>query len=83
MPIASVGLFTDQVSLAKLLEPPINVLRVSLHPQGMAPHIVNLAEWRVHVLDRLRRQIALTGDRRARGAVRRAACLSRRRAGDQ
>jgi transcriptional regulator with XRE-family HTH domain len=58
----SVGLFMTQVSSAELLEPPINVLRVSLHPLGMAPHIVNLSEWRVHILDRLRRQIALTGD---------------------
>jgi hypothetical protein len=58
----SVGLFMNQLSSAELREPPINVLRVSLHPLGMAPHIVNLSEWRVHILDRLRRQIALTGD---------------------
>jgi hypothetical protein len=45
-----------------LLEPPVNVLRVSLHPEGVAPRIANLAEWRGHLLDRLRRQIALTGD---------------------
>jgi hypothetical protein len=43
-----------------LLEPPVNVLRVSLHPEGLAPRIVNLGEWRGHLLDRLRRQIALT-----------------------
>ena len=46
----------------ELLEPPVNALRVSLHPNGMAPRIVNLAEWRAHLLERLRRQIALTGD---------------------
>ena len=46
----------------ELLEPPVNALRVSLHPDGMAPRIVNLAEWRAHLLERLRRQIALTGD---------------------
>jgi hypothetical protein len=57
----SVGLFMDQIP-AELLTPPINVLRVSLHPLGMAPRIVNLGEWRVHILDRLRRQITLTGD---------------------
>ena len=41
-----------------LLAPPVNVLRVSLHPDGMAPRIVNLGEWRAHLLGRLRRQIA-------------------------
>jgi transcriptional regulator with XRE-family HTH domain len=41
---------------------PMNVLRLSLHPQGLAPMIVNLAEWRQHLLARLRRQIALSGD---------------------
>ncbi len=45
-----------------LLEPPINVLRVSLHPDGMAPSIVNLAQWRRHVLFRLRRQADRSGD---------------------
>jgi transcriptional regulator with XRE-family HTH domain len=41
---------------------PFNVLRISLHPQGLAPMIVNLAEWRQHLLARLRRQIAFGGD---------------------
>jgi transcriptional regulator with XRE-family HTH domain len=45
-----------------LLAPPANVLRVSLHPDGMAPRIVNLGEWRAHLFGRLRRQVALTGD---------------------
>jgi transcriptional regulator with XRE-family HTH domain len=45
-----------------LLSPPINVLRISLHPQGLAPRIVNLAEWRAHLLARLRRQIDATAD---------------------
>jgi transcriptional regulator with XRE-family HTH domain len=45
-----------------LLAPSANVLRVSLHPDGMAPRIVNLGEWRAHLLGRLRRQVALTGD---------------------
>ena len=45
-----------------LLEPPVNVLRLSLHPEGMAPRIANLGEWRAHLLERLRRQITLTGD---------------------
>jgi transcriptional regulator with XRE-family HTH domain len=45
-----------------LLEPPVNVLRLSLHPDGMAPRIRNLAEWRTHVLHRLDRQALATGD---------------------
>ena len=44
------------------LRPPVNVLRLSLHPQGLAPRIANLAEWRGHILARLRRQIDATGD---------------------
>ena len=46
----------------ELLEPPVNGLRLSLHPRGMAPRIVNLAEWRAHLLFRLRRQIEITAD---------------------
>ena len=46
----------------ELLAPPLNVLRASLHPDGLAPRIRNLAEWRDHLLERLRRQIVLTGD---------------------
>src|ERR1700742_2179547 len=45
-----------------LMEPPINVLRVRLHQDGMAPSIVNLAQWRQHVLFRLRRQADRSGD---------------------
>jgi transcriptional regulator with XRE-family HTH domain len=45
-----------------LLEPPVNVLRLSLHPDGLAPAIANLAEWRAHLLDRLRHQIEVTAD---------------------
>jgi transcriptional regulator with XRE-family HTH domain len=47
---------------AELLQPPINALRLSLHPQGLAPRIANLAEWRGHLLYRLRRQVELTAD---------------------
>ena len=46
----------------KLREPPVNVLRNSLHPEGLAPKIGNLPEWRAHLLSRLRRQIDLVGD---------------------
>ena len=59
----NVALFLQGVA-SHLLEPPANVLRVSLHPEGMAPRIVNLAEWRGHLLDRLRREVAATGDER-------------------
>lgn len=47
---------------ASLLEPPVNVLRLSLHPQGLAPRIANLAEWRTHLFDRLKHQIGITAD---------------------
>ncbi len=47
---------------AKLLQPPVNVLRLSLHPDGLAPRIVNLGEWRAHLLMRLRQQIDATAD---------------------
>lgn len=45
-----------------LLEGPVNVLRLSLHPRGLAPRIVNLAEWRTHLLARLRRQVDASAD---------------------
>jgi transcriptional regulator with XRE-family HTH domain len=45
-----------------LLAPPVNVLRLSLHPDGMAPRIRNLAQWRTHVLHRLAREVRLSGD---------------------
>jgi transcriptional regulator with XRE-family HTH domain len=45
-----------------LLAPPVNVLRLTLHPEGMAPRITNLPEWRAHLLDRLGRQVVTSGD---------------------
>jgi transcriptional regulator with XRE-family HTH domain len=57
----SVALFTAGVA-PELLAPPANVLRLSLHPDGMAPRIANLAEWRGHLLDRMRREVAATAD---------------------
>lgn len=47
---------------SELLRPPVNALRISLHPRGLAPNIVNLAEWRQHLLDRLRRQFRICRD---------------------
>ncbi|WP_129776753.1 helix-turn-helix domain-containing protein [Peristeroidobacter soli] len=47
---------------AELLTPPMNVLRASLHPEGLAPRIVNLGQWRAHIFARLRRQIEVSAD---------------------
>jgi len=46
----------------ELMERPVNVLRLSLHPQGLAPQIVNLAAWRHHLFERLRHQISVSAD---------------------
>ncbi len=46
----------------ELVAPPVNVLRLSLHPDGLAPRIVNLPEWRAHILERLRHQVEVTAD---------------------
>ena len=56
----AVALFTDGVA-EELLAPPLNVLRVSLHPDGLASRIINLGDWRAHIFERLERQIAVTG----------------------
>ena len=45
-----------------LLTPPVNVLRVALHPDGLAPRTLNQAQWRAHVLDRLRHQVEASAD---------------------
>ena len=59
---AAFAVLTDGVAPA-LLEPPVNALRVSLHPDGLAPRIANLAEYSAHLLTRLRREHAVSGDR--------------------
>ena len=46
----------------ELVTAPVNVLRLSLHPDGLAPRIANLAQWRAHLLERLQQQIAATCD---------------------
>jgi len=46
----------------ELLMPPVNVLRLALHPDGLAPRVANLGEWRGHLLHRLGRELALTAD---------------------
>jgi transcriptional regulator with XRE-family HTH domain len=58
---ASLALLTDLVA-PDLLAPPANVLRATLHPDGLSRHIANLPEWRAHLLSRLRRQVEVTGD---------------------
>jgi transcriptional regulator with XRE-family HTH domain len=57
---ALVSLLGSVVS-ARLLEPPANALRIAVHPEGLAPHIENLAEYADHLLARLDRQAALAG----------------------
>ncbi len=52
----------EGVAEPALLQGPVNVLRLSLHPQGLAPRIANLAQWRGHLFERLRQQISATGD---------------------
>jgi hypothetical protein len=57
---ASIALLVEGVDEG-LLQPPVNVLRASLHPRGLAPRIRNLGEWRAHLLTRLRGQVDKTG----------------------
>ncbi|GAA4600226.1 transcriptional regulator with XRE-family HTH domain [Actinoplanes octamycinicus] len=57
----AIGRFTRDCA-PELLEPPVNVLRLALHPDGLAPRTENLAEWRTHLLHRLDRQAAATAD---------------------
>ncbi len=56
-----VTLLINRVAPA-LQQPPVNVLRLSLHPEGLAPLVANLDGWRAHVLARLQRQCTATGD---------------------
>jgi transcriptional regulator with XRE-family HTH domain len=57
----SIALLTEDVA-PELLEPPVNVLRLGLHPRGLAPRILNLPQWRTHLLTRLAREAQLTAD---------------------
>ncbi len=60
---AAVGVLLQGVA-DHLLAPPVNVLRVSLHPDGLAPRIANLPQWRAHLLEQVRRRADTTGDPR-------------------
>jgi transcriptional regulator with XRE-family HTH domain len=46
----------------ELTAAPANVMRIALHPNGLAPRIANFAEWRAHLIERLKSQVAITGD---------------------
>ena len=50
------AIFTEHVAI-ELLEPPTNVIRLSLHPDGLAPHVVNFTDYATHIINRLRRTI--------------------------
>lgn len=58
---SSVSLLTAGAA-PELLAPVPNVLKIALHPQGMAPRVINLGELRADLLGRLRRQVAATAD---------------------
>jgi transcriptional regulator with XRE-family HTH domain len=57
----AIAILTDGAA-PELLEPPVNALRLALHPDGVARRIVNLAQWRAHLLERLGRQAVISGD---------------------
>jgi hypothetical protein len=58
---AGIALFLTLLP-SSLLEPPVNVVRASLHPDGLAAHIVNGAEYARHLIERLRRQFDVSAD---------------------
>ena len=62
--VASNGAFAPLLNGASavLLRPPVNVLRLTLHPEGLGPRLANYHEWRTHVLEKLRCQIEISGD---------------------
>jgi len=60
---SALAIMTEDVA-PHLLEPPVNALRITMHPEGLAPRIVNFEEYATHLIDRLRREIATHGDER-------------------
>lgn len=52
-----------------LLEPPVNVVRVSLHPEGVASKIENLGDWKAHLMHRLRRQFDISSDSKLQALI--------------
>lgn len=59
---AAAWLLADMIEDPALLEPPINVYRLALHPRGLVPRLVDVASFGHHLLDRLRRDLDATGD---------------------
>lgn len=59
---AAVGPLLALVRDADLLRPPVNVLRLALHPGGLAPAILNWGEWRGHLVARLRQHVRIAAD---------------------
>ncbi|SIR54630.1 helix-turn-helix transcriptional regulator [Bosea sp. TND4EK4] len=59
---AAVGPLLALVTEADLLRPPVNVLRLALHPGGLAGAVLNWAEWRGHLVARLRQQVRVAAD---------------------
>jgi transcriptional regulator with XRE-family HTH domain len=61
---------TEMVEIdPELLEPPINVIRIGLHPRGLGPLFVNLGNWHAHWIKRLEHQLAATGDEQLAGLI--------------
>lgn len=58
---AALGILTEDVDPA-LLQPPVNAMRVSLHPDGLAKRIRNFDEYSAHLITRVHRQAAMAGD---------------------
>lgn len=58
----AVPLFLQGITEPTLLQAPVNVLRISLHPEGLAPRIDNLLQWRAHLFERLGQQIQASAD---------------------
>lgn len=59
----ALGLLTEGAA-PELLEPPANVWRLAVHPDGMAPRVENLAEWGRHITESLRNQALRSPDPR-------------------
>lgn len=58
------ALFEGVEIAPELLESPINVLRIGLHPRGLAPRFINVGDWQAHWARHLEHQVAATGDER-------------------
>jgi transcriptional regulator with XRE-family HTH domain len=59
---AMLGLAAGMEIDPRLLVPPVNVIRVGLHPRGLAPLFSNLGDWHAHWMGQLGRQLAASGD---------------------